>query len=155
MTSSTRWHIDYGAEDDFQPVDYAAGAAIVWPGSSAPPNAVVLPKDNVGFTIVTLGVYTLGVAVGDQTQAPLNNDDGTAINSLDEYSVSVLENNATGPGPTNAGDGNDNRYQFVWRCGTMETNAGGGTDMNATSMLDQDLLPGRYITNVFFDLQAY
>lgn len=149
VTSSTTWHLDYGVEDDFQPVDYAVGNTPAWPGSNAPGAAAAIAKENVGFTINSLGNWALGAAA--ETVAPLNNDDGTAINALDTYPTAVLTAGPLG----NAGDGNDNIYQFVWRVGTQETNAGGGTDMVAQDILTQDFLPGRYITNLFFDLQAY
>lgn len=144
VASSTNWQLDMGAED----------ATLI--GTDDP--SLTLALDNVGFTLANTGLQTC-CAVGDDitTVAGFYDDCSTAAgiqgnaNGLLAYtgvgSCVVLTSGAL----DNAGDVLDNAFSIFWEVGTQ----GAGTNpMNAVSILDQNVLPDRYTTNVLLELTA-
>lgn len=155
IASSTNWSLDMGAED----------ANLI--GTDNPAN--VLALDNVGFTLLWTGSAGAAGCCGA-------GDDATTLNGAyaDCATAAGAQGNAnallgyTGPltcvlldaGATdNAGDILENAFSIIWEAGT-----GGGTafppvasassPMNAQSLLDQNVLPDRYTTNVLLELEA-
>lgn len=123
VESSQDWKIMYGAED----------------GTFISDNGLTLPLNNVGLSVEATGVHTIGGELVS-TQA-----DGTNVADLPLFSASEV---LVGNGAThNGGDAADNAFTIKWRAGTIEN------DMNAASLLDQDVAPGRYVTNVILQLQ--
>lgn len=147
IASSTEWELDMGAED----------ANLI--GTDDPAQTITL--DNVGFTCdwgtVAAANTCCGAALDvDNTGAYTNNITGAGApniaNGLLQYtgaaSVILFTTGAAG----NGGDITDNNFTINWECGTQ---IGGGTSpMNATSLLDQNVLPDRYVTNVFLELTS-
>ena len=158
VASSTNWQLDMGAED---------GLFMV--GTDDPSNNATFGIDNVGFTLSWTG--SAGAAgccgVGDDatTVAGFYDDCATAAgaqnlaNGLQAYTGAGTCVLLTSGATDNAGDILENAFSIIWEAGT-----GGGTvfvpvpsvssPMNPTSLLDQNLLPDRYTTNVLLELTA-
>jgi hypothetical protein len=141
VASSTRWAINYGAEQ----------ATFI--GTDNPGN-IGLALDNVGFSIEETGAHdfeTGGTQGGGTGELWSNPTDGAQeVAALQVYPIALIEdNNLTDA--ANAGDATDNRFTLVWRCGTSESLAG-TTPMNATSLIEQSVTPDRYVANVLFEL---
>jgi hypothetical protein len=79
----------------------------------------------------------------------LYTDADVNANGLQQYTGTgtaiLFDNGALG----NAGEAADNRFSIYWECGTL---GAGNSPMNAQSILDQNLDPDRYTTNVILDL---
>jgi hypothetical protein len=142
VASSTRWDLNYGAEE----------ATFI--GTDDPTN--MLDLANVGYTLESTGGHDFETGLGQGTDptaqlwsAPTVN--GTEVAGLENYPALLIDDN--GVAAANAGDGTDNAFQIVWRCGTAEVSAG-IPNMVATSILDQDPSPApdRYVANVIFEL---
>ena len=151
VASSTRWQLDYGAEE----------ATFI--GTDNPGNTLLL--DNVGFTLVNQGTHNFAAAGSvpgaDQT-AELNSpvtDNANEVAGLENYNATLITDNQSvlpaGAG-ANAGDGTENSFDIVWRCGTTEAGGAAPIPMNTVSLLDQSPspTPDRYVTNVIFELSA-
>lgn len=133
IASSTRWELSYGSEE----------ATFI--GTDNPANTLTL--DNVGFTLASNGLHTIGAAATDQIlSVPTANS--TLVADLDVFPTVLMTD--AGNVDANAGDVLDNDFTLTWRCGTMED------DMNTVSLLDQNPSPApdRYITNVLFELAS-
>ena len=147
VASSTRWFLNYGAEE----------ATFI--GTDDPGNTLAL--NNVGFTLASTAVggheFETGGAQGTTATEELWSTPtlaGTEITGLTVYPTLLIDDN--GVLDANAGDADDNSFQMVWRCGTVEASTS-LTPMAAVSLLDQDPSPApdRYVTNVIFELGAY
>ncbi len=148
VASSTRWDLNYGAEE----------ATFI--GTDDPTNTLDLA--NVGFSLSENGAHDFeagGAAQGTDLTAELFSPptlNGTEIAGLENYPVLLIDDNTfLLGGDANAGDGTDNSFQIVWRCGTGPVEAGAApVPMVATSILDQDPSPApdRYVANVIFEL---
>lgn len=136
VAASSDWELHMGAED----------ATLI--GTDA---GGTMALNNIGYSITADGVHTfagggaanavvqtsvgaLGVDIVPLTQFP-----GAA--ALIEKDINAAANTS------NAGDVLDNAFTIYWRVGTTE-----GT-MNGVALIEQNLAPDRYITNVLFDLQ--
>ena len=145
VSSSTRWILNYGSQE----------ATFI--GTDDPGN--VLALNNVGFTLAQTaagGHDFEGAANPQGTTADaelwsLPTINGTEITALTAYPTALIEDNDGDE--ANAGDADDNTFQLVWRCGTVEATASANT-MAAVSILDQEPSPApdRYVTNVIFEL---
>jgi hypothetical protein len=141
VASSARWILNYGSEE----------ATFV--GTDDP--TATLALNNVGYTLSSEGTHLFeagivqGAGTGELWSAPTEN--GTAVAGLEAYPVALIDDN--GLAAANAGDGVDNSFQMIWRCGTGET-SGNPNEMEAESILNQDPSPApdRYVTNVLFEL---
>ena len=91
-----------------------------------------LALDNVGYEVTVTGT-------GTATQTSVSD---VEVQELVAYTTRDAIITSAGTG--NAGDIGENKYRIDWRLGTIE-----GTEMNATSLLEQSVVPDRYITNVF------
>jgi len=132
IASSTKWRLDYGAEDlTFIGVDN--------PGNTA------LTLNNVGYSIVSAGTHAFGTELAS---APTNA--GAEVAALEAYPTPLITDNANAA--ANAGDATDNSFTMTWRCGTAE--GGATTPMNTVALIEQGLTPDRYVTNVLFNLVA-
>lgn len=129
IASSTRWELAMGAED----------ATFI--GTDDP--TATLALDNVGFTIISDGNHTFGGELTDPQGA-----NATGI-ELRPFSVTVIGSAAAPAG--NSGDIADNTFTINWEAGTATT---GVPTMNATALIDQDVTPDRYVTNVLMDLSV-
>jgi len=147
VASSARWELQYGSEE----------ATFI--GTDNPANTLELA--NVGFTLSSEGTHNFeapGNAQGTTLDAELFSaptDNGSEIAGLDVYPTLLIDDNGAATGLANAGDGTDNSFQMLWRCGTGEIEVSAGTPpMIPTSILDQDPSPApdRYVTNVLFEL---
>jgi hypothetical protein len=148
VASSTRWDLNYGAEE----------ATFI--GTDDPTNTLDLA--NVGYTLTATGTHnfeTPGAAQGTDLTAELFStptDNGSLVAGLENYPALLIDDNTLGlGGNANAGDGTDNAFQIVWRCGTGPVEAGAApVPMVSTSLLDQDPSPApdRYVANVIFEL---
>ncbi len=147
VAASTRWDLNYGSEE------------LTFIGTDDPTNTLDLA--NVGFTLTSNGTHDFETAVGQGTtltaelwSAPTVN--GTEVAGLENYPTLLIDDNTFGVGgDANAGDGTDNSFQIVWRCGTGPVEAGAAPlPMIDVSLLDQDPSPApdRYVTNVIFEL---
>jgi hypothetical protein len=141
VASSTRWKVTYGSEQ----------ATFI--GTDDPANTLSL--DNVGFTLVNLGTHTFegtGAAKATTPGASLFStptDNANEVAALQVYPVDLIEDNDD-VNIANAGDGTENDFSLLWRCGTSE--AGSVAPMNTASLLNQSVAPDRYVTNVIFEL---
>ena len=70
--------------------------------------------------------------------------------ALEDYPATLIEDNNS-LSQSNAGDDTDNSFTLVWRCGTTETTTG-IPPMNTVSLIEQSVLPDRYVANVLFEL---
>ncbi len=147
VAASTRWDLNYGAEE----------ATFI--GTDDPTNTLDLA--NVGFTLSSTGVHDFetGAAQGNTLTAELWSAptvNGTEVAGLENYPSLLIDDNTFGlGGDANAGDGADNAFQIVWRCGTGLIEAGAAPiPMINVSLLNQDPSPApdRYVTNVIFEL---
>ncbi|MCF8378833.1 MAG: hypothetical protein K9H49_04600 [Bacteroidales bacterium] len=146
VASSTRWLINYGSEQ----------ATFI--GTDNPGNQLAL--DNVGFSITNSGTNTFDpVAKGNTAGSQLwsaSTAGATEVAALEVYPVVLIEDNddveVAGVGGANAGDGTDNSFSLLWRCGTGED--AGTVPMSTESILNQSPSPNpdRYVTNVLFEL---
>lgn len=133
IASSTRWELSYGSEE----------ATFI--GTDNPANTLTL--DNVGFTLASNGLHTIGPGAADQIlSVPTANS--TLVADLDVFPTVLMTD--AGNIDANAGDVVDNDFTLTWRCGTTED------DMNTVSLLEQNPSPApdRYITNVLFELAS-
>jgi len=145
VASSTRWELNYGSEE----------ATFI--GTDDPTNTLVLA--NVGYTLTSTGTHNFEAAAAAQGTDPTAElwstptVNGTLVAGLEDYPALLIDDNGAIGGAANAGDGMDNSFQIVWRCGTTEVDAV-PLAMVATSLLDQDPSPApdRYVTNVIFEL---
>lgn len=147
VASSTQWELDMGAED----------ANLV--GTDNPANTMTL--DNVGFTADWTGGNTCCGAALDVTSTAATCDYNNSItaagapgtaNALIQYTgqgtALLFSSGAAG----NGGDVLDNAFSILWECGTQVP--AGTQAMNAVSILDQNITPDRYVTNVLLELTA-
>ena len=145
IASSTEWQLDMGAED----------ATFI--GTDNPAN-IAFTLDNVGFTcdwnVVNAAANTCCAAASDvsRTGAYTANISAAGVRGTPQALLQylgagtvILFTSGTGG---NGGDVTDNNFTIHWAAGTQE-----GT-MNATSILDQNITPDRYVTNVFLELTA-
>lgn len=123
VASSTGWQVTVDADN----------ATFI--GTDNPANT--MPLDNVGFQISEDGLHTVA---GTQITDPAGAIAG--VIALPAAATAVISEGAL----TNAGDILDNVFTLQWRAGTTEG------AMNATSILDQDITPDRYVSNVLLDL---
>lgn len=145
VASSARWELNFGSEE----------ATFI--GTDDP--TAVLALNNVGYTLESVGAHGFEAAgaiqgtdiTAELWSAPTVN--GTEVAGLTAYPDLLIDDNGGLLGDANAGDGADNSFQMVWRCGTAEVSAG-IPNMVATSILNQDPSPApdRYVTNVLFEL---
>lgn len=133
VASSTKFRIDYGAED-------ATFIGVDNPGNTG------LALNNVGYSIVSGGAHAFGTEL---TSTPTN--DGAEVAALETYPTILMTDG--GNAAANAGDATDNSFTMTWRCGTAE-GTGLTTPMNQTALIEQGLTPDRYVTNVLFNLIA-
>jgi len=147
VASSTDWQLDMGTED------------ATFMGTDDPVNT--MPLDNVGFTTDWVGLNTCCGALldVDNTGAYTNNISAAGApltaNGLLQYTgvgTAVLYTSGIGALIGNGGDINDNAFSILWECGTFIP--GGTSPMNVANILDQNLLPDRYVTNVMLELTA-
>lgn len=145
VASSARWELNFGSEE----------ATFI--GTDDPTN--ILELNNVGYTLESLGAHNFEAPAALQGtditaelwSAPTVN--GTEVAGLTAYPDLLIDDNGGLNGDANAGDGADNSFQLVWRCGTAEVSAG-VPNMVDVSILNQDPSPApdRYVTNVLFEL---
>jgi len=144
VSSSTKWELQYGAE----------GATML---DVDDPTNTTMTLDNVGFALSESGAHgfdNAGSAGGTAELASVPTAGGTSVVGLQQYPV-VLIDDAGAAGHANAGDGSDNNFQIVWRCGTAEAVTGAGTPaMNTSALIEQGLPSSRYVANVLFNLIA-
>lgn len=154
IASSTEWELDMGTED----ADFV--------GTDDPGNLMTI--DNVGFACDWTGNNICCNAVGDdvsRTGAYTNNTSiagvGTTLNGLLQYTGQGTCVLFTSGSAGNGGDINDNAFTINWEAGTGcatcvsdYVQAGGTSPANNTSLLDQNLSPDRYVTNVFLELTS-
>ena len=126
VSSSTRWELAIGAED----------ATFI--GTDDPTN-ILFTLDNVGYQIISNGAHAFGTELTDPANA------NAGVVALTAFSTTVI-GSASALAGGNSGDRDDNNFTINWECGTTN-----GT-MNATALIDQDLAPDRYVTNVLMDL---
>jgi hypothetical protein len=147
VASSARWELNFGSEE----------ATFI--GTDNPANLLELA--NVGYSLASLGVHDFEAPANPQGSNinaelwSLPTVNGTEVAGLTAYPTLLIDDNGGLNGDANAGDGDDNSFQIVWRCGTGATEASAGTPpMVATSILNQDPSPApdRYVTNVLFEL---
>ena len=144
VSSSTKWELQYGAE----------GATML---DVDDPANTTMTLDNVGFSLSESGAHGFSVAgavsgVAELVSTPT--DAATSVVGLQQYPV-VLIDDANDANNANAGDGSDNNFQMVWRCGTAEAVTGAGTPaMNTAALIEQGLPSSRYVANVLFNLIA-
>ena len=144
VASSTRWKITYGSEQaTFVGVDNPANTG--------------LALDNVGFTLVSNGTHIFDAAGKNTTagaelwSAPILGTEAN-LSALEAYpgAAPLIEDNDDDI--ANAGDVTDNSFTITWRCGTAE--AGAVNTMNAEALIEQSIVPDRYVTNVLFELSV-
>jgi hypothetical protein len=141
VASSARWLLNFGSEE----------ATFI--GTDDPANTLLL--DNVGYTLASPGTNDFeiggvqGAGTGQLWSDPTVN--GTLVAGLTPYPTLLIDDN--GIADANAGDGTENTFQIVWRCGTGEVEAS-PVPMNALTLLNQATSPApdRYVTNVLFEL---
>jgi hypothetical protein len=143
VASSTRWELTYGSEQ----------ATFI--GTDDPGNTLAL--NNVGYTLASTGNHAFDVALAGNPAAELWSAPtlgGTVVAGLAPYPLVLITDNTVAA--ANAGAGDDNAFQIVWRCGTAEDDATATPSMNDTDILNQDPspYPDRYVTNVIFELAA-
>tara|TARA_B110001450_G_scaffold165192_1_gene154024 strand:+ start:841 stop:1527 length:687 start_codon:yes stop_codon:yes gene_type:complete len=138
VAASSDWELHMGAED----------ATLI--GTDA---GGTMTLDNIGYSITADGIhkFTAGGAATDVVKTSVGNQ-GVDIVPLTQFpgAAALIEKETVGAGVgalSNAGDVADNAFTIYWRVGTTE-----GT-MNAVALIEQNLAPDRYITNVLFDLQ--
>jgi hypothetical protein len=157
VAASVRWLIQWGAEE----------ATFI--GTDNPANTLAL--DNVGFALVNNGVHQFEASGNAKATSAVNGDGGgtgfelfsnctdnaNSVTALVAYpSADPLIEDNDDDDDANAGDGADNTFTILWRCGTTEAGNGnlGVVPMNANTLLNQgNIVPDRYITNVVFELQ--
>ena len=145
ISSSTRWSLTYGSEQ----------ATFI--GTDDPLNTLAL--NNVGLSITNVGTNVWeGAGNGKNVTAGASlwsnvTDNANAIAGLEDYPILLIEDNDE-PAVANSGDGTENSFTIVWRCGTVEVDAAASTQMEAASILNQQPSPNpdRYVTNVLFEL---
>ena len=151
VASSTRWQLDYGAEE----------ATFI--GTDDP--TATLDLANVGYSIVSNGTHNFEAAGALQVADPTaelwsgTTVNGSEVAGLENYPAELIDDNGTGVAGSdaNAGDASDNDFTITWRCGTgWNEGAAGIPPMVSTSMLDQEPSPApdRYVANVIFELSA-
>lgn len=136
VAASSDWELHMGAED----------ATLI--GTDA---GGLMALNNIGYSITADGVHTF--AGGGAANAVVQTSVGTLgvdIVPLTQFpgAAALIEKDINAAANTsNAGDVLDNAFTIYWRVGTVE-----GT-MNGVALIEQNLAPDRYITNVLFDLQ--
>lgn len=154
VASSTRWKLEYGAEE------------LTFIGTDDPSHTLAL--DNVGFELVNNGSHNFeaiasaqgtSAAAGAGTGVELFSaptDNANSVTALVVYpSVDPLIEDNNDVDDANAGDGTDNSFTLLWRCGTTEAGTGGlsVTPMASSTILNQgNINPDRYVVNVVFEL---
>ena len=136
VAASSDWELHMGAED----------ATLI--GTDA---GGTMTLDNIGYSITADGTHTFGGtgAANEVVQTSVGTL-GVDIVPLTQFpgAAALIEKDANAAAnSSNAGDVVDNSFTIYWRVGTTE-----GT-MNAVALIEQNLAPDRYITNVLFDLQ--
>ena len=143
VSSSTKWELQYGAE----------GATML---DVDDPSNITMTLDNVGFSLTESGAHgfnAAGAVSGVAELASTPTDAATSVIGLQQYPVVLIDD--AGSASANAGDGSDNNFQMVWRCGTAEAVTGAGTPaMNTAALIEQGLPSSRYVANVLFNLIA-
>jgi len=143
VSSSTKWELQYGAE----------GATML---DVDDPTNITMTLDNVGFSLTESGAHgfsAAGAVSGVAELASTPTDAATSVIGLQQYPVVLIDD--AGAASANAGDGSDNNFQMVWRCGTAEAVTGAGTPaMNTAALIEQGLPSSRYVANVLFNLIA-
>ena len=124
IASSTRWTLSIGAED----------ATFI--GTEDPITTLAL--DNVGYQIISDGNHAFATELTDPANA------NAGVVALTAFPTTVIGSAAAPNG--NSGDVGDNTFTINWEAGTTN-----GT-MNATALIDQDVTPDRYVTNVLMDI---
>jgi len=124
VASSVDWDVDIHAEDGtLVATDDMGGTG--------------MPLDNIGYHLMESdGTYPGDFNVNSTDDEPAALDDDAII------LVGYDGDNS------NAGDINQNDFTIHWRCGTSD-----GNNMNALSLLEQQLAADRYATNVFLILK--
>ncbi|KAF0190424.1 MAG: hypothetical protein FD166_3810, partial [Bacteroidetes bacterium] len=143
IASSTSWDLQFGAEDG------------TFMGTDDPGNT--MPLSNVGFQCDWTGLATCCAAASDVSTvgSPWANATaigGGVVNGLAVYPAMLM----TAGAGLNGGDINDNSFTIHWECGTGQM-AGTTTMFGALpagSLLNQNLAPDRYVTNVLLDIDA-
>jgi hypothetical protein len=153
IASSTNWQLDMGAED----------ANLL--GTDNPANVMAL--NNVGFTCLWGGANVCCGPANDVDNTGAYTDNISAAgaplrsNALLQYTgtgtVILFTTGATG----NGGDVTDNFFDIQWEVGTHDGTWGVPTypnsatnPMSTNAILNQSLVPDRYVTNVFLELTA-
>ncbi|MBI4930286.1 MAG: hypothetical protein HY841_05955 [Bacteroidetes bacterium] len=150
IASSTEWQLDMGAED----------ANLI--GTDDPTNAThIMALDNVGFTcdwgtIAANNTCCSAILDVDRTGAYTDNISALGVpnipNGLLQYAgvgTVILFTSGTG----NGGDVADNNFTINWECGTTPA-VSANSPMSAINLLDQNIPPDRYVTNVFLELTS-
>jgi len=123
VASSTRWELFMGAED------------ATFFGTDDP--TAVLALDNVGFTLDdTPGIHKFGTELTPAV---------AILTVLAPFPGAAVIGSAAAP-VGNSGDIDDNDFFIHWECGT------GVAPMNLVPLIDQDITPDRYVTNVLLDI---
>ena len=155
VASSNDWELWFGAED-------ATLMGTDLDATPGPQNTMAL--NNVSFFVTASG----NTPTGDLSAPILNGSNlnnnalvgvGGIANGLAQYSLGIGNSpmiSAVGTG--NGGDILDNVFQINWQCG-ISPSVGIGTDLTyagafplAPTLLNQNLLPDRYVTNVLLDI---
>lgn len=156
VASSTRWAIDWGAEE------------ATFRGTDNPANNLDL--DNVGLSIQGFGIHQFETTGNAFSASAVDGtpgtgfelfsgptDNGNSTTALVQYPAAqaLIQDNGDDD-DANAGDGADNSFRILWRCGTTE--AGNANNnvvaMESVSLLNQgNIVPDRYVTNVVFELR--
>jgi hypothetical protein len=148
IASSTNWLLEMGAEDAvLLPTDDPVHGALNPETPGATPPGIEL--NNIGYMIFSMGNNTISSAGGDPTG--MNLDADMQPNGLGQFGSpnSLIMSAALGSG-NNAGDYNDNAFFILWECG-----ANHGTGINPTNtrtLLEQNIQPDRYVTNVLISV---
>jgi hypothetical protein len=84
----------------------------------------------------------------------MNFDADVSANGLGQFGTptSLIMSAALGTG-NNAGDNTDNAFIINWECG-VNLGSGTGNPTNSLSLLDQNIQPDRYVTNVLLELST-
>jgi hypothetical protein len=143
VSSSTKWELQYGAE----------GATML---DVDDPANTTMTLDNVGFSLSESGAHgftVLGAVSGVAELVSVPTDAASSVVGLQQYPVVLIDD--ANAASANAGDGSDNDFQMVWRCGTAEAVTGAGSPaMNTAALIEQGLPSSRYVANVLFNLIA-
>ena len=138
VASSTPWEMVLGAED------------ATFLGTDSLTNSMAL--NNVGYSLVYTGVgMTCCASANDLFDPGVAAGVFALTNGLAPYTLGgpVILTSGTAQ---NGGDVNENSFTINWVCGTGAI--GGTTPMTTVTLLDQDINPDRYVTNVLLDINA-